>query len=331
MIDILWTLSSLAFILGACFVFSNAVEWLGKLLRLNQGVTGSVLAAAGTALPETIIPIIAILFYHNPEAADIGIGAIIGAPFMLGTLAFFITGLSIGIFTLTGRRDFKVHAERSTVRRDLTFFLMAYSLAIVATVFSGYHGIRIVIALLLLAIYGLYLRRTFAAEGANIEELGDLYFARWVRREPSRALVFVQLAIGLLGIIAGAHFFIQGVERLAHLWQIPALVLSIIITPIATELPEKLNSVIWTRQRKDTLALGNISGAMVFQSCIPTAFGIAATAWKLDHLTLLCAILALTSAAMHLLYLRFRPRLSPVLLMVSGLGYGIFIWGVIGF
>ena len=51
-------------------------------------------------------------------------------------------------------------------------------------------------------------------------------------------------------------------------------VLALVLAPLATELPEKFNSLIWVRQNKDTLAMGNITGAMVFQSCIPTAIGI---------------------------------------------------------
>ena len=52
-------------------------------------------------------------------------------------------------------------------------------------------------------------------------------------------------------------------------------ILALIIAPIATELPEKFNSVLWVRTGKDTLAMGNITGAMVFQSCVPTVLGAA--------------------------------------------------------
>ena len=55
------------------------------------------------------------------------------------------------------------------------------------------------------------------------------------------------------------------------------LVLSLVLAPLATELPEKANSFFWVREGKDTLALGNITGAMVFQSLIPISFGLAFT------------------------------------------------------
>ena len=46
---------SLAAILGAAVIFTNAVEILGDRLGLGHGAVGSILAAVGTALPETMI------------------------------------------------------------------------------------------------------------------------------------------------------------------------------------------------------------------------------------------------------------------------------------
>src|SRR5512136_1999189 len=94
-IDIVMLLASLGLILLSCAVFVNAIEWFGKALNLHQGIVGSILAAIGTALPETIIPILAILFTKGAAGHDIGIGAIAGAPFLLATLGFFVTGSAV--------------------------------------------------------------------------------------------------------------------------------------------------------------------------------------------------------------------------------------------
>ena len=66
------------------------------------------------------------------------------------------------------------------------------------------------------------------------------------------------------------------------------------IAPIATELPEKFNSLIWVRQGKDTLAMGNITGAMVFQSAFPTfvALIFAGSAWHISEDSLLAFLSA---------------------------------------
>jgi cation:H+ antiporter len=85
---------SLVIILVGAELFTNGIEWLGKHFDLAEGAVGSVLAAVGTALPETMIPLVAIVFAGGTAGAEIGIGAILGAPFMLATLAMFVTGVA---------------------------------------------------------------------------------------------------------------------------------------------------------------------------------------------------------------------------------------------
>src|SRR5450432_3766094 len=87
--------AAFAVILVGAELFTNAVEWFGHLLGLSEGAVGSVLAAVGTALPETMIPLVAIVFGAGSRSDAVGIGAILGAPFMLATLAMFVTGLAV--------------------------------------------------------------------------------------------------------------------------------------------------------------------------------------------------------------------------------------------
>src|SRR6476469_7840101 len=92
----------LVVILLGCDIFTNSIEWLGKKLDLNEGILGSVFAAVGTALPETLIPIVALVFGStdpNSHAHDVSLGAIIGAPFMLATVAMLVTGIAIITYT----------------------------------------------------------------------------------------------------------------------------------------------------------------------------------------------------------------------------------------
>src|SRR5262245_13288393 len=94
-------------ILLGCDIFTNSIEWLGKKLDLNEGVLGSVFAAVGTALPETLIPIVAVVLgstASDSHAHDVSLGAIVGAPFMLATVAMLVTGTAIYIFSGRGRR-----------------------------------------------------------------------------------------------------------------------------------------------------------------------------------------------------------------------------------
>ncbi|AEM77760.1 sodium:calcium antiporter [Thermoanaerobacter wiegelii] len=323
--DIVMLLFSLAFILLSCILFTNSVEWFGKKLNLSQGVVGSILAAVGTALPETIIPIIAILFYGGREASQIATGAILGAPFMLSTLGFLITGAAIIIYSLFGKRTLKMNANKKVFQRDLTYFILVYAIAIFASVFNQVNEIRISAVILVLLAYAFYVKRTFSDEQQLDENIGTLYFSKFLGVKTNLLWITSQLILSLLGIIFGAHLFVGYVKDLSHMMGISPLMLSIVITPIATELPEKLNSIVWVRQKKDTLALGNITGAMVFQSSIPVTVGILFTPWNITGIAFLSAMLALTSAILNLMWINFRKSVNPFVLMFGGVLYGIFL------
>jgi cation:H+ antiporter len=319
---------SLLFILFVCAVFTNAVEWLGKVLNLSHGVTGSILAAVGTALPETIIPIIAIMFTNSikTDNIDIGIGAIAGAPFMLATLGFFITGISVIFYSSLKKRNIHMTADKKVFQRDLTFFIIVYGTAILTTFVREYEVVKNFVAAVLVLSYLIYVKLTFKDSYNNINmELEEFYLSRFFNTKSNWVWIIIELLLSLIGIVLGAHIFVNNVERVSNYFGITPLILSILVTPIATELPEKLNSVIWIRKKKDTLALGNITGAMVFQSCFPVAFGIMFTPWHLEGLTLISALLALASATINLMYLKAKKCISPFMLMSGFIFYIAFL------
>ncbi|AFV03647.1 MULTISPECIES: sodium:calcium antiporter [unclassified Dehalobacter] len=323
MIDIIFLVVSLGIILLGAEVFTNGIEWLGRKLNLGEGAVGSIFAAVGTALPETLIPILAILTSSGASGHDIGIGAILGAPFMLGTLAFFVTGIAVLIFRRTNRPMY-IHPE--VIERDLKFFLIVYLLAIVAS-FLPTHSLKMLIVIVLVGAYCAYVYRTIKSSHgeANLEEeLPVCYFSR--RGEPKLIVVFVQIIAALAIIIAGAELFINSVQAVSTAAGISVFILAIIITPIATELPEKFNSVLWVRRGKDTLAMGNITGAMVFQSSVIPAIGISLTSWVLEPLALVSALLALASASLQYFIIVKTKTLYPAILMIGGVFYAIFLF-----
>src|ERR671932_2196110 len=125
---------SLVGILIGAVLFTNSIEILGERLGLGQGAIGSVLAAVGTALPETMIPIVAILgaliLGGDPEAAgEVGVGAILGAPFLLATLAMFVVGVSALGFRSRRESGTDITIDKRTVFRDVGFFFVCFALA----------------------------------------------------------------------------------------------------------------------------------------------------------------------------------------------------------
>ena len=331
-------IAAFALILVGAEVFTNGIEWLGIKLRLSQGATGSILAALGTATPETLIPIVAILFTNTVTADEIGIGAILGAPFMLATLVMLLIGATAFVLRRKrGRVTLEVDAPHAS--RDLSFFLVCYTLAVVlAFLPPDLRFVKGVVGWAFLPAYGAYLflvLRSSARTVRDIEEaveereaFENLTFAAYLRRagvgiipnDPPLLLVVVQTVVSFGGILAGARIFASWVDGFSTAMGLNALLVSLILAPIATELPEAANSLIWTREGKDVIALGNVAGAMVFQSTIPVTVGVLFTPWQLGRFGTVAAVFALVSAAIIYLQLRLRAREGslPLSSLVAG-------------
>ncbi|HEY2802660.1 MAG TPA: sodium:calcium antiporter, partial [Actinomycetota bacterium] len=122
---------ALGVILAGAELFTNGVEWVGEGFGLSEGAVGSVLAAIGTALPETILPLVAVLSGHE-KGDEIGVGAILGAPFMISTLAMAILGVVVLVTSARGSRSRTLEHDGGVLAQDLEFFLVLYLLATVA-------------------------------------------------------------------------------------------------------------------------------------------------------------------------------------------------------
>ena len=100
MLHIVLLLVSAVVIYVACEWFVNAVEWLGAQFKVGAVAVGTILAAAGTALPESVVTLVAVLFGSKVHGDDIAVGAALGGPLVVGTIAYGVTGLML----LTRRR-----------------------------------------------------------------------------------------------------------------------------------------------------------------------------------------------------------------------------------
>lgn len=321
---------SLAAILGAAILFTNAVEILGDRLNLGAGAVGSLLAAVGTALPETMIPIVAILGAllvgsGGAAASEIGIGAILGAPFLLATLALFIVGAA-GLF-YRGRRKTgsEITVDRQTATHDLAFFLPCFALAAGAGLVSLPLVLKIILAVVLLGAYVLYVVWT-VKQGGEAEEDVPHNLTLWPSRSEAPTWAVATQLLGTIAVMgAGAHFFVTAVEHISKSAGIRAGLIALVLAPLATELPEKFNSVLWLRDNKDTLAIGNITGAMVFQSTIPVSIGVLFTPWHLDFLSALAAAFAIISSIVFLGFLLRKAPLRSFVMLGAGSLYIVFV------
>src|SRR6478672_9786988 len=344
--DLLVLLVSFFIILAGAELFTNSIEWFGRKMGLAEGAVGSVLAAVGTALPETMIPIIAILFASGASSHEVGVGAILGAPFMLATLAMFVTGVAVlyqARHRLTGD-TMKVDTE--VLAHDMRYFAIAYGLAIDAA-FLPLEPVWLkwIVAVVLIGIYAWYVKGHFEGDpDVDAADLAPLRFHRLDRRAhradpavPRLRIVNVQVLVALGLIVLGAIYFVDAVSHLATDLGVDGALLALVIAPIATELPEKFNSVIWVRAGKDTLAMGNITGAMVFQSTIPTVVALvfASSSWHAtdgSYTAFASAGIAFIAAGAIFIPMARTGRLRGRNLLIGGLlylGYLAFVIAVI--
>lgn len=324
--DFFLLIFNLLLILLSAEVFTNGIEVFGKRLSLSQAVVGSVLAAVGTALPETILPMVAILLHKGEAGNSIGIGAILGAPFMLATLAFLLIGITVFVSYLSKRREFSFDIELSTVKRDILFFLLMYSAGIFLPMFIKYH---IVVAILLVIGYVAYLYKTFKSESDAIIHEEKLYLEKFLGKilpisKFKGIFSFIQVLLALFIMIEGAHGFVTALQHISEKFGFDPLLFALLIAPVATELPEKFNSVTWTFKGRDTLAMGNVTGAMVFQSTFPVSVGIIFTDWNITGYALLSACFAILAGLIVLGEIHIRKRISPVTLIFSGSFYVLY-------
>ncbi|MEQ1486907.1 MAG: sodium:calcium antiporter [Methylotenera sp.] len=297
-------------ILIAAEVFTNALEHLGEKLGISEGVTGSLFAAVGTALPETMVPLLALLAGTSSQTTneEIGVGAILGAPLMLATLSIFLMAASVWKRrTSTGH----LRPERTGLIRDLNFFIAAFAFATLAMFVPHTQiAVRYALGFGMVMIYFVYVMMTLKASKALVEDGhateagGDMFLCK-LGLPNNMVVIVIQLALGLGLLIAGATGFIHGVEEAAAILGISALLLSLLIIPIATELPEKVNSILWIRKGKDTLAFGNITGAMVFQGTLLPAIGIMLTPWE-PRMEVLAGVIITLIAAIWLRVMAVR-------------------------
>ena len=321
--------ASFAVVLSGALLFTNAIEWLGHRLNVAQGAVGSLLAAVATAMPESLIPVVAIISARE-GAVDVAIGAIIGAPFMLATIAMALVGVSAIVYRRRRASGTALAVHFPTLERDLAFFMVFFGAALLLGL-GAPEWLQIAAAVVFLLSYGVYVQRTLVRGGAVQEEetLRPLIMDLNRSTQPAMKMIVLQMVVSLAAIVGGAHLFVHELLEAAEALGADPLVLALVLAPLATELPEKANSFFWVREGKDTLALGNITGAMVFQSTLPVSLGLAFTDWELSKFSALAAALGLAGGAVAIWALQVKRRFSVPAILVWASLFAAFVVAVV--
>ncbi len=317
---------SMAVILLGCEVFANAVENIGERVGLSHATAGSLLAAIGTALPETLVPVFALVFGTKAHGEAIAVGAILGSPFMISTLAMFLVGATTIVLWIKKARDRPVfNVNTRAFQMDMYYFIPIMVFVLIISMLQN-AAARYVGAFVLLGTYAVFFKTALSHEAAQGEQYVERLYANcYFGCSKSLTIIVVQIVSGLMFIVAGTCLFIEYITVFSIKTGISALVLSLVIAPVATELPEKFNSIAWTIRGKDTLAMANLTGAMVYQSTIPVSIGLLFTGWTLGHTELLNIMIAITMAAVLLITIKIKKTLPGWALLIGGIFYAAYM------
>jgi len=367
----------------ACEWFVNAVEWLGVRLKVGPLAVGTILAAAGTALPESVVTLVAVLFGSPEHGNDIAVGAAMGGPLVVGTIAYGVTG---AMLIWRRRHTQKTHAQEthahethahetqtrvavmagsatgsasgldvttisgstapasaSTSRsedsgdlagvdtgrlaRDQTWFLAIFTVKVTLGLVA--FAIKPWLGLVFFAVYAVYFFKEMTGTGDQASSV-DL---EPLKLQPRRALpttlaVTAQILVTLTIIFGASQLFVRQLEWAGPALGLPAVVVALLLSPIATELPEIMNAIIWVRQGKTQLALANISGAMMIQATIPSGIGILFTPWAFNA-PLMMAGAATMASVSYLLWLLRTHRVTAGRLTAAAGFYAVFAGGLV--
>jgi cation:H+ antiporter len=304
----------------ACEYFVNGVEWVGRRLNLGSTTTGTVLAAFGTALPESAVTFVAVVFGHDEAQRNIGVGAAVGGPLVLSTISYAV----VGIVLLLSRRKLKrrhvcLEADCTRLSRDqgwfLLIFIISIALGLIDFSFKRWLGVA------LFAAYGVYVWREMRNDSPSADDHEELEPLKFRRHDPNPGLGWasVQTLSALFVIAIASRVFVGQLQTLGTGLGISAQFVALLLSPVATELPETLNAVIWVRQGRERLALANISGAMMIQATVPAGLGLLFTTWRFDGALVAAGIT--TTVAITLLWAVFRRRVvsATTLVPIGGL------------
>jgi cation:H+ antiporter len=273
----------------------------------------------GSSLPETIVAFVALVVLRDPRSQAIGIGAVLGAPVMLGTVVLSLMGVLALVRARRGGRA-TLDIPVSPMVFGATLFIATFALALAASFVSS-RSVHIAAAIAVVLSYAGYLFYHLRIVEPEAETTPPRLRIAPRLAEPPIPLVAVQLIIALGVSAVASRWLVASLSGVAALLAIAPFVMSLVLSPIATELPEAMSVTLWSRRGEDTLALNNVIGAMMFQTSIACAIAMLATSWVLPPGAYVAGATALLAMAALVVVTIVRRRVEPLALALTGVLY----------
>lgn len=220
--------------------FVDGASGLARKLGIPQLVIGLTIVAMGTSLPEAAVSISAALRGN----AGITIGNIVGSNILNILIILGVTAL---IATLK--------VADSTVRYEIPFMIVVTFVLL----WLGYTGGQVtrLEGIILWVLFLLYLRYLYMMAKKGKEEEREA-------EQLSTAKIIGLILAGVVMIVAGSNFAVEGASNLAKALGISQRFIGLTIVALGTSLPELVTSVSAARKHNADIAIGNIVGSNIF-------------------------------------------------------------------
>ena len=218
-------------------------------MRLSTLVIGMTVVSFGTSAPELLVAVKAVL----SNRPDVALGAVIGSN--ISNL-----GLVLGITALV----MPLSVQRDTMRVDWPMMIISTVLFILL-IQNGELGTWEGIALLtLLVIFNIWLIRRSRLSNKN-EEATEIISRTKRALHSSKDLLLIGL--GCVGLVYGAHLFVDGADDIALWFGISHRVIGLTVVAIGTSLPELITSLVAAYRKQTDISVGNLIGSSIFNLC----------------------------------------------------------------
>lgn len=250
-----WILNLILVGLGLVGLFFGG-DWLVKgaarlatALGVSSLVVGLTVVAVGTSMPELLVSISAALQAEN----EIVLGNILGS-----NIANI--GLILGVAALVA--PIAVHWK--LLIREIPIMIAASVLALLLALDGSLSLIDGALLMVGFGVFSLILLRTGVAEEGEIApELSEFEAEQGITAKTSISVELGRVAVGLILLIAGAQFLVQGATGIARAAGVSELLIGLTLVAVGTSLPELATSVMAAIRKESDIAIGNVIGSNI--------------------------------------------------------------------
>lgn len=256
----------------ASWLLSYGAEHLAT--RFGARFVGRTLLSVATTLPEIAI----VAYAASAGSYGIALGAGLGSNVLMMTL-----GLAIMLIIATTRLSKKPikKIDVSSFKLDKIFLLLTALVSAILFI-DGYHFIdgvvftALFLAYVFVAFYEMQLEKKkdkekIIEEYSNASESVNLPTNQ--KQLIKSGIIFM---IGTIGIFLGAEPFIESLVHVSVEIGVSAIILSVVISPIAGEMPEKISLMLLARKgaQGTSIAIANVLGSKILNNTLLLAFAV---------------------------------------------------------